>query len=100
MEEFFNQIKNKKYKEIDSNIFETIQYEGLDEEFDVFNQNDWEFIELELNQEQIVGLKKFEKETVELFNLFDIKLKENFKKHIDLIDYDNGIIRIVRPKKL
>lgn len=99
MDELFNQIKNKKYLPITDAIWETIQYEGIDEEQNLFEKTDWEYIELEISAIQIEGLKKLKTETVEEFNLFDYKLKENFKNHIDLIFYDEGIVRIIRPIK-
>ena len=97
MDELFSQVKNKKYLPISDEIQKTIQYEVIDEELNLFEKSDWEYIELEISVAQIEGLKKIKTETVEEFNLFDFKLKEKFKNHVDLIFYDEGLVRIIRP---
>lgn len=95
-EKYLNQISPHKFKPVTNEVWETILDEGLDEEFDAPCRKNWKFMSLEIDEVDKENLKKFEDETVEKFNLFDIKLKDLYKlKLIDFIDYDNGIVVIV-----
>jgi hypothetical protein len=93
---YINQIDSLTFTEISKDVWETIQLEGLDEEFDGFLKSQWSMAELVISEEDKDGLIKFNKDTVEFFNLFDIHLKENYTNLIDFIDYDKGNIKIIK----
>ena len=80
-------------------LFEIIQVEGLDEEFDRYKRSDWLFLKLILPENISNRIKKFDEEIINMLNEFDIILKDRFNiKYIDLIDYDTGEINIVKVK--
>ena len=94
-EEFRAQIEKKKFAPITASVWNTALYEGLDEEWGV-EKKDLEYMVLTIPKEDKEGLKKFSEPIIEKYNSFDIWLKNNFKNHIDFIDYDNGEIKIIR----
>ncbi len=56
--------------------------------------------QLSIPPEHALGLKSFEEEIVELYNFFDIWLKEKYKMNVvDFIDYDGGIVVLIKPVK-
>lgn len=82
---------------VSEQTWKTIGYEGLDEEQGIFDKDKWVEAILPLSSEDKQGLMNFNAETVEKFNEFDIRLKERYNmKLTDLIDYDNGIVKIVK----
>lgn len=96
---YFNQINNKTFRPVTRSIFDTIESEGLTEEYNSDNMSDWTFCELSLNEEDKNGLINFEPNIVQKFNEFDISLKKYFSmEYIDLIDYDHGKVYIVKSK--
>jgi len=97
---YFSQLNTKIFKNVTQDIFETIDCEGLTEEYDSYNKSDWKYVEIDLTDQDINGLKKFDVDTINKFNQFDIQLKEKFSmKYVDLIDYDNGKVFIVKSRK-
>jgi hypothetical protein len=97
IEQYLEIIPTLQFSEVTDSIWEVIQDEGLDEEFDSPNKDSWHFSTLPLDEEDIQGLKVFDTESIEKFNLFDIELKNKFNlKIIDLIDYTNGQVRLVK----
>jgi hypothetical protein len=97
IEEYLNQVSNLNFSICTKSIFRQIQIEGLDEENDAYNINQWEFAFLNIGNNDLLGLKNLESETIDKFNLFDIKLKELYNmKYYDLIEYEEGTICIVR----
>lgn len=99
-QDFFDQIENGRYVPIDDNIFDTIVAEGWDETTGIGIKRMYDYIILEINCDEEQGLMNFDKDTVEKFNKFDIALKDMYgvKKYIDLVDYDAGVVRIVRNR--
>lgn len=103
-EEFYqmliNQILNdKNFNTCTDEIFEIIEIEGLDEEFDRYKKSDWLYINLIIPQNIIDKIKRLDTEIIEMLNEFDIILKNRFKmKYIDLINYDTGEITIIKVK--
>lgn len=96
--QYLKQIPQLVWQKIDKNTWESIQDEGLDEEQEVYSPGDWIMSKLTLSTEDINGLKTFNHNTIEDCNRFDIGLKEMFPNYVDLIDYDNGTITIVKTK--
>lgn len=103
-EEFYqmliNQILNdKNFNTCTDEIFEIIEIEGLDEEFDRYKKSDWLYINLIIPQNIINKIKRLDTEIIEMLNEFDIILKNRFEmKYIDLINYDTGEITIIKVK--
>jgi GNAT superfamily N-acetyltransferase/8-oxo-dGTP pyrophosphatase MutT (NUDIX family) len=85
------------FNPVDEGVWEIIQAEGLNDEQRAPERSQWLVAELPISDEDAVGLKNFADETVEKFNRFDIRLKEAFDgKLVDLIDYDKGVVKIVK----
>jgi len=99
-EELLSQVEAGEYKPLTREVWETIQDEGYDEELELYNPEDFEHITLTIPPEDANALRAFSAEALEKYNRFDIELKDKFERHIDLIDYDEGIIRVVRAKEL
>ena len=94
-----SQVETNQYENLTPDVWETIQDEGYDEELELYNPEDFEYTVLSLPPEDTEPLKAYAEEALEKWNRFDIELKEKYKNHIDLIDYDNGIIKIVRVRQ-
>ena len=88
------------YNSVDDETWEIIdEWEGLTEEFDVYDRNKWVMAELPITDEDSNELKQETENIQEKFNQFDIMLKNKYNmKYIDLIDYKNGIVKIVTIK--
>lgn len=96
---YLDQIDKLDFQKVSNNTFETIRYEGLDEESGIFEQDSWVEAELKVTDHDIVGLKEMNQYSVEKFNYFDILLKDlHNNKLVDLIDYDSGTIKIIKTK--
>ena len=81
---------------ISKTTWETIGFEGLDEEFNAYNESDWNEAILPINNKIKEKLLKNDSGIIEDFNDFDILLKKKYSmQYIDLIDYEDGIVRIV-----
>jgi hypothetical protein len=97
---WFNDIKNAHWKNVKENnpkLLETIQIEGLDEEFNIFDESSWQYYNLTVPEIIKNGLINFDRYFIEMLNRFDIQLKNIFNcQYIDLIDYDTGEITIVK----
>jgi hypothetical protein len=84
------------YAKVTDKVWDTIQDEGLDEEFEVSRQ-DFSYANLPISEDISHDLKQFGDEIIERFNAFDIALKNKYgKKYTDIIDYDLGRVLIVR----
>ena len=94
-DDIVSQIKNNNFMIVPDDIWETIEYEGLDEEFNSGREL-FTYTELNIPEDVRENLKKFDDATVERFNEFDIFLKDNFKNLIDFVDYDNGRVYIIK----
>ena len=88
------------YNPVDDETWEIIdEWEGLTEEFDVYDRNKWVMAELPITDEDSNELKQETENIQEKFNQFDTMLKNKYNmKYIDLIDYQNGIVKIVSVK--
>ena len=95
--DYEKQITHSIYKPLSILTWNTIQDEGIDEEWEV-SRNDLEEIILNIPQSDTDGLKQFKDDVVNRYNVFDIWLKEKFQYHVDFIDYDNGVVKIIRKK--
>lgn len=99
---WFNDIKNAHWKNVKENnpkLLDTIQIEGLDEEFNIFDESSWQYYNLTVPEIIKNGLINFDRYFIEMINRFDIQLKNIFNcQYIDLIDYDTGEITIVKNK--
>lgn len=90
-------LNDSLYQKCTNEIFDIIQTEGLDEEFNKFKKSDWTFITLQIPENISNKIKNFDHEILNMLNEFDMIIKNRFKmKYIDLIDYDLGKIRIIK----
>lgn len=95
--DLLNIVSNLVFQSVDSKTWEIIQDEGLDEEQGAFSRADWQMAQLPISDCDMEALRSFDDETIDRFNTFDILLKEEFKgKIIDLIDYDSGVVTLVK----
>jgi hypothetical protein len=94
--DFEKQIKTKPFKNIDKETWATIQLEGIDEEKEKFEPEEYSFIELDIPNTDKEKLKKMNDDIIEKYNQFDIILKATFPNLIDLIDYDKGNVQIIK----
>jgi hypothetical protein len=95
---YIGQISQLTWRPINSDVWETIQFEGLDEEQGEFDPRNWVMATLAISPQDSAALSNFNDDTVNDFNSFDIELKEKFPGYVDLIDYDRGSVTIVRTK--
>jgi hypothetical protein len=104
VDDYINQINTNDYNKLTNKLFNDIDEEGWLEQLEEFygkkfNRNDFSFTTLKLTETDKNGLINFDDDVIEKFNDFDIKLKSMdeypFKK-LDLIDYDNGVVYVVR----
>jgi len=94
-----SQVETNQYEGLTPDVWKAIQDEGYDEELELYSPEDFEYTVLNLPPEDTESLKVYTEEALEKWNRFDIELKEKYKNHIDLIDYDNGIIKVVRVRQ-
>jgi len=95
---YLAQIPKLSWKPINRLVWNTIRDEGLDEEYEMYEPNNWVMADLKVDSKDAEGLRRFDSDTVEEFNRFDIALKSQYPGLTDLIDYDAGTITIVRTK--
>ena len=88
------------YLPLDDNTWEIVdEWEGLTEEFGIYDRDRWFVAELPITSDNEIELKKETENIMNFFNLFDIELKKKYNmKYIDLIDYKNGSVKIVTYK--
>lgn len=100
VEKYLNKIEELHFNSLSNETWETIQDEGIDEELDLYDKKFYKESFLILDNEDKENLIKFNKDTIEMFNLFDIKLKEKYNlKYIDFINYELGSIKIILINK-
>lgn len=94
------QIEGGGYHAVTDEIWDTLEVEGFPEEVGNAKRACYEFLELTIPPRDRASLMKLDGETVEKYNKFDARLKDIFgvTKYIDLVDYDNGRIKVVRVK--
>jgi hypothetical protein len=93
---YINQIPALQWKPVSKFVWTAIQDEGLDEEQDAFEPENWSMATLQITPEDVKGLKSFNDDVVNRFNSFDIALKDRYPGLVDLIDYDRGVVIIVK----
>ena len=94
---YLSQIPTLMWTAINRTTWETIQDEGLDEEQNALNANQWSMASLQITPEDASALQAFDDDMVDDFNRFDIGLKERYPSLVDFIDYDAGTVTIVKP---
>ena len=94
--DLLSQVRAGEYEPLTDEVWEVIQDEGYNEELELYNPEDFEYMVLTIPHEDVEALKAFSAEALEKYNRFDIELKEKYENHIDLIDYDNGVVKVVR----
>jgi len=92
-------IEQLNYQKITPEIWETIQDEGLDEEYEA-GKEFWKYAEMKIELDIQDGLRNFDDKYIELLNGFDIALKDKYgNKYTDLIMYDEGRVIILKLDK-
>lgn len=99
-ENYFDQITNGNFIRINNKIWSNIKEDGFDEEMDDNNKENYSYIVLNIPIEDQDGLKNYNNDIIDKWNEFDIMLKEKKKLYdkgyLDMIDYDNGKIYIIK----
>ncbi len=102
IEDYLNQVKVGNFIPITNKIYRIIKNDGWVAELELFGYNcniqNFEYIILNLSASDKTGLQNLDDDVVDAFNIFDIKLKDTYKNTVDFIDYDKGVIHIVRLK--
>lgn len=94
---YIDEVGTLSFVPVTPEVWDTIQDEGLDEEQGAPNSIQWSMANLPISREDAVKLRQYDNDTIDKFNRFDIALKEKFDGRIvDLIDYDAGIVRLVK----
>jgi len=100
VDSYLNMIPDLSFDDLDCETWDAIGFEGLDEEMEAYDMDDWEMAHLPISNDDKQKILMFDCETFERFNDFDIKLNEKFNGLINcLIDYDNGVVMLVRVKE-
>ncbi len=102
--DYIKQVNTNEYLGLTKKLFNEIEEEGwlgdLEEHYDSgFSVKDFKYTKLELSDNDKKGLKNFDDDVVNKFNDFDIELKSKEAypyKTIDMIDYDKGIVYIIK----
>lgn len=95
---YLGQIASLTWQPVSRSVWNSIQDEGLDEEQDAPNPADWIMSSLDITPQDATALMAYDDNAIEEFNRFDIALKQRYPGMVDLIDYDNGIVTIVKVK--
>lgn len=101
---YLNQIEYGDYKDLPQFLFDMISMEGwlvnIEEEYnEEYYIDDFEYLTLELSDEDKKGLKNMDKNVVEKFSKLDLELKKQMTypyDTLDFIDYDKGVVHIIR----
>lgn len=95
---YLGQIAKLNWQPVSRSVWNSIQDEGLDEEQDAPNRDDWIMASLDITPQDATALMAYDDNAIEEFNRFDIALKQRYPGMVDLIDYDNGTVTIVKVK--
>lgn len=100
LKQYIDIIPALNYLPLDDNTWKIVdEWEGLTEEFGIYDRDRWFVAELPITSDNEIELKKETENIMNFFNLFDIELKKKYNmKYIDLIDYKNGSVKIVTYK--
>jgi hypothetical protein len=94
---YLSQISSLHFIPVNAQVWRMIRDEGLEHEQNAPSPKQWVMATLRISDEDVISLRKFTDDALEKFNLFDIRLKELYRgRIIDLIDYDAGIVRLVK----
>ena len=104
IQDYLKQVEYGDYEELTTELYDLISMEGwlvsIEDEFgEEYNQEDFEYLKLDLSEKDRLGLINMNEDVVEKFNDFDMELKkvgEYPYDTLDFIDYDNGIVYIIR----
>lgn len=101
--EYLNEIEYSDYYEMNDEIFRLISEDGLVEQLEevyneTLNKDDFEYMSLELTDDDSEGLMNDDDDVVDKFNVLSTKLKKLKQNTYDLIDYDNGVVYIINLK--
>ena len=104
IQDYLKQVEYGDYEELTTELYDLISMEGwlvsIEDEFDEeYKQEDFEYLKLDLSEKDRLGLINMNEDVVEKFNDFDMELKkvgEYPYDTLDFIDYDNGIVYIIR----
>lgn len=107
VEQYLSEINNSEYSEISFKLFKMVREEGwIDELEDYYNEHisitTLKYTTLNLTEKDKNGLIDMNDDILNKFNQFDIKLKTNQTyplNTIDFIDYDKGIVYIVKYER-
>ncbi len=102
--QYLNDIEYGDYNELTNDLFEFISNEGwlesIEEEYDMeYEKSDFEYLILNISNVDKKGLINSDDYVLDKFNELDIKIKEGGEypyDTLDFIDYDNGIVYIIR----
>lgn len=105
IEKYLKQSVLGDFEELTPQLFDIIAEEGFVGDLEDINEEeydaeDFEYLILDLIDEDKKGLMEFDDGTLNKFGDFDIKLKESqmpdYPTSVDFIDYDKGIVYIIR----
>jgi hypothetical protein len=95
--QLIDSIESLAFYQVNAAVWNTILNEGLTEEQNEPRRAGWEMALLPVSLSEANDMRGYEDTAIELFNAFDIALKEHYAGQlIDLVDYDSGIVNIVR----
>jgi len=93
-----DKITKLTYTRATDDVWGAIQFEGLDDEFDLYDQKDWDYAVLNVSPAEKKGLMNLETYYLEKWNNIDFILKETYNlEYIVMIDYDIGRIIVAKP---
>ena len=93
---YLSQIPQLTWQPVNRRVWSTIQDEGLDEEQNAFDPQDWVMASLDIDPKDAQALQSLDDDAIEEFNRFDIAVKSKYPGLVDLIDYDRGTVTIVK----
>jgi len=104
IQDYLKQVEYGDYEELTTELYDLISMEGwlvsIEDEFgEEYEQEDFEYLKLDLSEKDKLGLINMDEDVVEKFNDFDMELKKTGEypyDTLDFIDYDNGIVYIIR----
>lgn len=95
----------QEYEDLTDYLWENIIEEGFVEELEnyyeiEYNKSDFEYIILNISNDDKNGLIDDDDDVINKFLMFDIELKKeqepDYPTMVDFIDYDDGIVYIIR----
>jgi len=104
IQDYLKQVEYGDYEELPTELYDLISMEGwlvnIEDEFnEEYEQEDFEYLKLDLSEKDRLGLINMDENIVEKFSYFDMELKNRGEypyDTLDFIDYDNGIVYIIR----